>query len=84
MFFVDCIPCISALNDKRENAKYIPHTYQINDKVLMERKKRTKHGEKEYNGPFTVLAVHDNGSVKIQKRNYSDVVHIRQLTPYHE
>ena len=50
----------------------------------MERKKRTKHGEKEYNGPFIVLAVHDNGSVKIQKRNYSDVVHIRQLTPYHE
>ena len=72
------------LNNKRENAKQIPHQYQINDKVLLARKKRTKHGEREYDGPFTVLAVHDNGSIKIQRHNYSYVVNIRQLIPYYD
>ena len=72
------------MNNQRENAKRIPYTYQVNDKVLLERVKRTKYGEKEYNGPFTVLAVHDNGSAQIQKQNYSDVVNIRRLKPYYE
>ena len=72
------------MNNQRENTKRIPHTYQVNDKVLLERVKKSKYGEKEYDGPFTVLAVHDNGSAKIQKCNYSDVVHIRRLKPYYE
>ena len=53
-------------------------------KCCYKEKKRTKHGEREYDGPFTVMAVHDNGSVQIQKRNYSDVVHMRQIIPYHK
>ena len=72
------------MNNQRENAKRIPHTYQINDKVLFERIKKTKYGEKEYDGPFTILAVHDNGTAQIQKPNYSDVVNIRLLKPYYE
>ena len=72
------------MNNKRENAKRIPHTYQVNDKVLLVLPKRTKHGEQEYDGPFTIITRHNNGTVKIQKNNYSDVVHMRQLIPYHE
>ena len=66
----------------RENSKRIPHTYQVNDQVLLIRAKRTKHGEREYDGPFEVLEINNNGSVRIQKTNYSDVVHMRQLIPY--
>ena len=72
------------MNNQRENAKRIPHTYQVNDKVLFERIKKTKYGEKEYDGPFTILAVHDNGTAQIQKQNYSDVVNIRRLKPYYD
>ena len=72
------------MNNQRENAKRIPYTYQINDKVLLERVKKTKYGEREYDGPFTILAVHNNGTAQIQKQNYSDVVNIRRLKPYHE
>ena len=68
----------------KRKAKRIPHTYQVNDKVLFERIKKTKYGEKEYDGPFTILAVHDNGTAQIQKQNYSDVVNIRLLKPYYE
>ena len=70
------------LNNKRKNKKRIPHTYQVNDKVLLKRKKRLKHGDREYDGPFTIIAVHDNGSVRIQKTRYSNVVNIRQVIPY--
>ena len=55
------------LNNKRKNKKKIPHTYQGNDKVLLKRKKRLKHGDREYDGPFTIIAVHDNGSVEFRK-----------------
>ena len=72
------------LNNQRENAKRIPHEYKVNDKILLLRKKRTKHGEREYDGPYSVLAVHANGSEKIQKPNYSDVVHMRQIIPYNK
>ena len=71
------------MNNQRENAKRIPYTYQVNDKVLLERIKKTKYGEKEYDGPFTVLAVHHNESAQIQKK-YADIVNIRRLKPYHE
>ena len=72
------------MNNKRENAKRITHEYQINDKILLLRQKRNKHGEKEYDGPFTILDIHNNGSIKIQKSNYTDVVHKRQVIPYHD
>ena len=64
--------------------KRISNKYKVNDKVLLTRPKRTKHGEKEYDGPYSVLAVHANGSVKMQKPNYSDIVHMRRLIPDNE
>ena len=72
------------LNDKRENAHSIPHNHQAGDKKLLIRFKTTKHGEREYDGPFTVIETHENGSVNIQKRSYTEVVNTRQLIPYHE
>ena len=49
------------LNNKQENSKRIKHNYTVNEQVLMKRVKKTKHGEKEYDNPFTVLEVRNKG-----------------------
>ena len=72
------------INNKRENAKRIPHTYRVGDKVLLQRGKRSKHGDREYNGPFPILEVRNNGTLKVQKNRYTDTVNIRQVIQYHE
>ena len=72
------------MNNKRENKKRIPFQYTAGSKVPLKRAKRTKHGEREYDGPYTILQLHTNGTVRIQKNTYSEVVHLRQIKPYHE
>ena len=54
-------------NNKRENAKRIPHTYSVGDKVMVKQDPNRKHGTPRYLGPYTVTTVHDNGTVKLSK-----------------
>jgi hypothetical protein len=49
-------------NKKAENAKRIPHTYNIGDKVLLKRGTENKY-ETPYQGPFTITQVNENGTV---------------------
>ena len=72
-------------NNQRENAGRIDHTYQINDKVLMKNPKhRSKYGSDPWIGPYVVVKVNDNGTLKIKKGCVTDTINIRQLKPYHE
>ncbi len=74
-------------NNKRENAKRMPYTYQVNDQVLVERNPNRKYGEAKYKGPYRVTRVYDNGTVRLlQSTNNGGAVYqtwnIRRLTPY--
>ena len=72
-------------NNNRENSKQLKHTYKVNDKVLLERVKRTKYGEPEYDGPYTIVQVCPTGAyVRIQKEAYTETVNIRKIHPYHD
>ena len=57
---------------------------KINNQVIVKRFKKTKHGEREYNGPYSIIQVNNNGTIRIQKERYSDVVNIRRMFPYHQ
>jgi hypothetical protein len=50
-------------NNKAENAKRIPHTYNIRDKVLLKRGTENKY-ETPYQGPFPIAQVNENGTVQ--------------------
>ena len=52
------------LNNKRENSKRKEHVYQVGDKVLLSRGTENKH-EAPYQGPFDILQVNDNGTVRL-------------------
>ena len=68
-------------NNKRENAKRLDHQYNIGDQILLRRKKNSKH-ELEYEGPYPLTAINDNGTVRFQKGIINDVVNLRRIKPY--
>ena len=54
-------------NNKRENAKRKPYIYHVDDQVMILQHPQRKHGEDRYLGPYTVSAVHDNGTVTLRQ-----------------
>ena len=70
-------------NNEAENAKRIPHTYSVGDKVLLKRGTENKY-ETPYHGPYTILRVNENGTVRLKVKNVEDTYNIRRLFPYLE
>jgi transposase InsO family protein len=63
-------------NNEAENAKRIPHTYNIGDKVRIRRGTENKY-EAPYEGPNTITKVNDNGTVCLKVNNVEDTYNIR-------
>jgi hypothetical protein len=68
-------------NNKAENAKRIPHTYNIGDKVLLKRGTENKY-ETPHQVPYTITQVNENGTVQMMIKTVEDTINIRRLTPY--
>ena len=69
-------------NNPRENATRRPYNYEINEQVYIvnrdvQRRITTK------TGPFTILRVHSNGTVTIQRSpSVTETISIRRLEPH--
>ena len=68
-------------NNERENSKRRPYLYQEGDLVLLKRGTENKY-ESPFEGPYSILRVHDNRTVRLQKGAVSDTVNIRRITPF--
>jgi hypothetical protein len=51
--------------------------------MLVKARKNSKH-ELEYEGPYEITQVNDNGTVRFQKGIVNDVINIRRIKPFHE
>jgi ribosomal protein L21E len=74
-------------NNRKENAKRVPHTYRVGDRVMIRLDPSRKHGSPKYSGPHTLTVIKDNGTVTLRKdTNDGGAVHetwnIRNLEPY--
>ena len=65
-----------------ENKKCISHNYKVNDSVLVTNERSTKYGQNAYSGPWTILEVRNNGTVKIEKKIITDIYNIQNITTY--
>ena len=68
-------------NNKRENAGRVLHEYKVGEKVLLKRGNENKY-ESPYQGPFEILKVNDNGTVRLTVNSVTDTYNIRRLVPY--
>ena len=70
-------------SNRRENKKRIAHKYNVNDEVLLEKPGILWKVSTPRDGPYTIIHVSDNGTVKIRKGPVSHRVNIRRITPYY-
>ena len=70
-------------NNNLENLKRKPYKYHEGDKVLLKRGTENKY-ESPYEGPYSILKIHDNGTVRLQRGAVTDTVNIRRITPFFE
>ena len=71
------------LNNARENARRISHTYRVKDQVMCVGKPTlAKFGSDPWDGPHEIVKVNDNGTVRLKKGSVIETVNIRQIKPY--
>lgn len=71
-------------NNRKENMRRIPHDYRVGDKVLYRGDSLSKFSEDQYDGPYTIVQVNTNGTVRLKMDAVTDTVNIRLLKPYRE
>ena len=73
-------------NNERENAKRVRHEYKVGQRVFLNKPKTRKLRKLETprEGPFEVIAVYTNGTIRLQKGPVSERVNIRRVTPSFE
>ena len=51
---------------------------------MLKKYNQHKYGGPEYEGPYAITTVNDNGTVRIQRRKFYDIVNIRNIKPYYQ
>ena len=70
-------------NNARENSKRKAYQYHVGERVLIAKKPKGKFGDDPFEGPYEIVQVNPNGTVRYQKGVVTDVVNIRQIHPFH-
>ena len=83
-YIEECKQQLIRRNNEQENNMRIPHKYAMGDKVLIKNAQSMKYGTNTYSGPYTIISVYDNGTVRFDEGPLTDVYNIRNITPYHE
>ena len=71
-------------SNSRKNQRRLIHEYTVGDKVLLEKPGKVPKMSAPRTGPYEVVHISTNGTVRIQKGAVSQRVNICRLTPYFE
>ena len=71
-------------NNQRENMKRVEHEYHVNDKILIKNDELSKYGSNPWTGPYRIVNVYDNGTVRIKRGAVFETLNIRLIKPYCE
>ena len=71
-------------NNARENKDRVPHQYHVGDKVLLHVEGIQCKLSTPRTGPHKVIAVYDNGTVRIQQGAVKECLNIQRITPFME
>jgi hypothetical protein len=74
-------------NNERENAKRVPHTYNVGELVMVLHAQHRKYGQPRYTGPYEIDRVNDNGTVRLRQNTANGGAvyrtwNIRNIHPY--
>ena len=69
-------------NNERENKKRLPHKYNVGDQVLITYPGLQRKLKKKCDGPYPILRVFDNRTLRIRRGAIEETINIRRVTPY--
>ena len=77
---------IAQYNNQRENKARIDHNYKVGDKVLIIIKADEIKAklQQRTEGPYEIRKIFNNGTVKIFRNTYEEIINIRRIRPYHK
>ena len=67
-----------------ENKHRLSYDYKVDDTVLIVKEGIIRTVERLNEGPYTITQVHTSGTVRIQRGEISERLHIQRLHPYFE
>ena len=70
-------------NNETEHSKRIKHEYQNGYKILLKRGMNYKI-ESLFTGPYEILGINENGTVRLKVRSVIDDYNIRNIKPFRE
>jgi hypothetical protein len=70
-------------NNKRENKNRREHKYALGNTVLLKARNKSKHNL-DWEDPYELTQVNDNGTLCFQQGIVNDVVNIRRIKPFYE
>ncbi len=72
-------------SNKCENNKRVDYDYKVGDKILIRKDSILRKAESIWKKvPWTIMAVHTNGTIRIQRGTKSGRINIRRVTPFSE
>ena len=73
-------------NNEKENKKRLKYTYEVGQKVLIKTEQSRKYGKNPYEGPYEVVQVRNNGSLRLSKLigrgAIFETYNLRNVVPY--
>ena len=70
-----------------ENSKRANYTWKVGDKCLIVTsadKGKGKTLKFKHKGPYDVIKVNNNGTVRIKSKNFEETINIRRLSPFNK
>jgi hypothetical protein len=69
-------------SNMNENSRRLKHDYKIGDQVLLYKPGIRRKLSTPKEGPYVILKVHTNGTVKIRRGIIEETVNIHRLEPF--
>jgi transposase InsO family protein len=69
-------------NNANENDKRLPHKYRVGDQVSKTRPGLQPKLSSKRDGPYDVVAVYNNGTIRIRRGAIEERLNIRRVTPF--
>ena len=75
----------AVVSNARENRSRVEHEYRTGDLVLIVTERETTAAKlaPPTEGPYEIQKVYKNGTVKIKRGSYNEVIHIRRIKPFY-
>jgi hypothetical protein len=75
------------VSNAKENKSRLPQQYSPGDQILILLDADERRGQPKLSvptrGPFTITAVHTNGTVTINRGNITETINIRRIKPFY-